>query len=222
MNKVLFAVAGLVIALAVACSGSATKPIGVPTTVPTAIPVPQASTPTPMPVREWELQEIAVERATVTVSLRVFAGIDVGVNIGGREPTRVEAAIPVINYIFEDVAIGEHPVLISDVVGHSQTASVMVEPPPLVDALLPIWLADWVDSLDAGEAEFPPQSITRYLSQGEEVYYVVHQCCDQFSDLLDADGNLMGHPDGGITGRGDGVTKFSPLGQQGDVIWLWP
>ena len=48
---------------------------------------------------------------------------------------------------------------------------------------------------------------------------VVKECCDQFSDLLDSEGNLIGHPDGGITGRGDGMTKFSPTDLQGDEIW---
>ncbi len=118
-----------------------------------------------------------------------------------------------------DIRPGEHPIVIKDVMGNVETASVTVEPPPLVDALLPLWLDEWVANLDAGEVEFPPQSITRYVHQGEEVYYVVMQCCDQFSDLLDAEGNLIGHPDGGITGRGDGVTKFSPSELEGEEIW---
>ena len=54
------------------------------------------------------------------------------------------------------------------------------------------------------------------------VYYVVHQCCDQFSDLLDANGNLIWHPDGGITGMGDGVTKFSPFELEGEDVWVNP
>ena len=47
--------------------------------------------------------------------------------------------------------------------------------------------------MNAGEVEFPPQSITKYQPDGATVYYVVHQCCDQFSDLLDANGNLIWH-----------------------------
>ena len=106
--------------------------------------------------------------------------------------------------------------------GNVETASVTVESPPIVDVLLPIWLDEWVISLDAGKVEFPPQSITRYALQGEEFYCAVKECCNQFSDLLDADGNLIGHPDGGITVRCDGVTEFSPMGQEGDVIWPVP
>ena len=43
---------------------------------------------------------------------------------------------------------------------------------------------------------------------------------DQFSDLLGANGNLIGHPGGGITGRSDGFTVFSPENLKGKEIWL--
>ena len=213
---------GLIFALAVACSGAASEPIRTPTCAPTPTAVPQVATQTPSPVREWELQEISVDGSTVTVSLYVFAGIDVNVAVNGYSPSRVDAAIPILEFVFEDVAAGEHPVLISDTVGYSETVSVIVEAPQRVNGQLPGWLAKWVAELEAKNFEFPPQSITSYLSQGEIVYYVVRQCCDHFSDLLDADGNLIGHPGGGITGRGDGVTKFSPSGLEGEEIWLAP
>jgi hypothetical protein len=73
-----------------------------------------------------------------------------------------------------------------------------------------------VADLEAGAVEFLPRSITRYEYQGETVYYVLKESCDQFSDLLDANGNLLGHPDGGITGRGDGYTVFSPENLNGE------
>ena len=173
-----------------------------------------------MPVREWELQEIAVDGDTVTVSLRVYAGIDVRVTIAGAPPSRVDVAnMPILGFVFENVAAGEHPIEISDVVGHEQSASVIVEASDAGDETLPGWLAEWLVDLDSGKVEFEPRSITRYQYQGETVYYVIQQCCDQFSDLLDADGDLIGHPDGGITGRGDGVTLFSPSGLIGEDIW---
>ena len=49
---------------------------------------------------------------------------------------------------------------------------------------------------------------------------MLKECCDQFSDLLDAEGNLIGHPDDGITGRGDGFTVFSLENLKGEEIWL--
>ena len=50
--------------------------------------------------------------------------------------------------------------------------------------------------------------------------YVLKENCDQFSDLLDADGNLAGHPDGDITGRSDGFTVFSPENLEDEKVCL--
>ena len=160
-----------------------------------------------------------VEGSTVTVFVRVFAGIDVDVAVGGTSASRLDVSIPVLMFIFEDVAAGDHPVVISDVVGFSERTSVEVAELTSGSAGLPDWLVEWVADLESGKLEFPPQSITRYKYQGEIVYYVLPQCCDQFSDLLDADGDLIGHPNGGITGRGDGVTLFSPEIHEGQEIW---
>lgn len=225
MNKMLFGIAGLMIVLAVACAGS--TPVRTPTTgspVPTATIVatvstatdgPRLSTPTPKVSQEWELQEISVEGNEVTVTLLVHAGIDVDVTVGGATPSRVNAEIPVIKFVFENVAAGEHPVVISDEVGFNERASVTVK----AAGQLPNWLAEWLIDLDSGKVEFEPVSITKYQYQGQTVYYVVQQCCDQFTDLLDAGGKLIGHPDGGITGKGDGITQFSPAGLEGETIW---
>ena len=180
MNKMLFAIAGVMIALAGACADA----------------VPQVSTPTPMVPQEWVLEGVQVDGSTVTVVVRVFAGIDVGVTVGGASPSRVAATIPIVEFVFEDVPAGNHAVVISDVVGFSERASVTVVSPDPVIGELPDWLAEWVADLNAGKVEFPPGSITKYRYQGQTVYYVLPQCCDQFSDLLDADGNLVGHPDG--------------------------
>ena len=238
MNRLIFTIAAVIVALAAACAGSAPAPTATtsspppaattaspaptattPSPAPTSTAVPQVPTATPMVTQEWELHGIAIDGDTVTVSLRVFAGIDVGVTVAGAAPNRVDASIPILAFVFENVAAGEHPVEISDVVGHQQSASVTVEASDTDDETLPRWLAEWLVDLDSGKVEFEPRSITRYRYQGETVYYVVQQCCDQFSDLLDADGNLIGHPDGGITGRGDGVTLFSPSGLIGEDIW---
>ena len=168
------------------------------------------------------VENVPVLGSTVTVPLAYHSTASVSVTLGGASEARRDNKTPVLGFIFEDVAPGEYPIVIKGVMGNAKTASVTVESPPIVDVLLPIWLDEWVISLDAGKVEFPPQSITRYALQGEEFYCVVKECCNQFSDLLDADGNLIGHPDGGITARCDGVTEFSPMGQEGDVIWPVP
>ena len=73
MKKLLFAIAGLAIALAVACSGDTTGPTAaptvVPTAMPTAIPTPNADPPTPRPAQEWRLENVSVDGSTVTISL---------------------------------------------------------------------------------------------------------------------------------------------------------
>ena len=52
------------------------------------------------------------------------------------------------------------------------------------------------------------------------MYFVPQRCCDIFSDLYDADGNLVGHPDGGFTGRGDGsVPAFFDERTGERLIW---
>jgi hypothetical protein len=50
----------------------------------------------------------------------------------------------------------------------------------------------------------PPQSIWRYEYNGETVYYIPPQCCDQYSILQDAECEIICAPDGGFTGHGDG------------------
>ena len=70
------------------------------------------------------------------------------------------------------------------------------------------------------EKQNPPRKIIRYQYKNKTVYYVPPICCDQYSDLYDANCNLMGHPDGGITGKGDGkFTDFSKLATNENVVW---
>ena len=55
----------------------------------------------------------------------------------------------------------------------------------------------------------PPQSIWSYEYNGQVVYFVPAQCCDQYSTLYDAGGNVICTPDGGFTGKGDGNPRIS-------------
>jgi hypothetical protein len=219
-----FALAGLMIFLVAACGSASYVPSETAMPLqPTATVVTPVPTQTPMVTQEWKLDGIEVVGDTVVVSLQLYAGIDVGVTVGGAAPSRVDGSVvPILKFIFENVTPGEHPIVISDVVGFSETSVVLVQAPSPGSDDHPAWLADWVEELESGKVEFPPQSITSYQYQNAVVYYVVKQCCDQFSDLLDAEGNLIGHPDGGITGRGDGVTEFSTEGLEGEEIWSMP
>ena len=96
MEKILFTVAGLIIALAVACSGDATsEPTGGATVTPTATTVPKIENPTPRRVQEWRLQGVSVEGNTVTVSLFFHSTASVGVTLDGAPETRRDNNIPV-------------------------------------------------------------------------------------------------------------------------------
>ena len=171
--------------------------------------------PTPMPIKEWNIETIRVDGSTVTVSLRVYAGIDVWATLEGNRADQVVPSLPIVDHIFRDVTPGEHTVDVQDVVGHSEARDAWVIPPET-----PAWLKDLIRSLEDAPVADPPASITRYEYKGETVYFVPQRCCDIFSDLYDADGTVIGHPDGGIAGQGDGrVPDFFHEHTGGEVIW---
>jgi YHS domain-containing protein len=69
----------------------------------------------------------------------------------------------------------------------------------------------------------PPQSIWQYEYKGQAVYFIPAQCCDQFSQLYAATGNLLCAPDGGFIGRGDGrCPDFFAFRSAETLIWQDP
>ena len=65
-----------------------------------------------------------------------------------------------------------------------------------------------------------PQKVLENVYKGKKVYYVEMPCCDFFNELYDSNCRLLGHPDGGFTGKGDGkLTDFSKDGKSGRMIW---
>jgi hypothetical protein len=66
----------------------------------------------------------------------------------------------------------------------------------------------------------PPQSIWSYDYNGQVVYFVPAQCCDQYSMLYDASGSVICAPDGGFTGKGDGkCPDFFTERSNEQLIW---
>ena len=66
----------------------------------------------------------------------------------------------------------------------------------------------------------PPLTITRYEYQGRAVYYQTATCCDIFSNVYTEEGEIIGHPDGGITGQGDGrLPDFFQARDREFLIW---
>lgn len=66
----------------------------------------------------------------------------------------------------------------------------------------------------------PPRKIYRYSYNESVVYYVPALCCDMFSDLYSNDCTLLGHPDGGITGKGDRtLPDFTTEKKEEQLVW---
>lgn len=85
---------------------------------------------------------------------------------------------------------------------------------------MPACLKAMIETYKIEEKQNPPRKIYSYLYQGKTVYYVTPPCCDFFSDLYDSSCKLMGHPDGGITGRGDGrFPDFEKTRTDEKLVW---
>ncbi len=84
--------------------------------------------------------------------------------------------------------------------------------PACIDSLINVFKKEAVTN--------PPRKIVQYDYKGQTVYYVPAICCDFFSDVYDNNCNVIGHPDGGFTGSGDGKMKdFKEVAKNPVVIW---
>jgi hypothetical protein len=91
---------------------------------------------------------------------------------------------------------------------------------PTPTAVPPAWLTTLIGRFENEPVANPPIVISRYRYEGRAVYFVPQRCCDIFSDLYDEDGNVIAHPDGGITGQGDGrAPDFAADAQFQHVVW---
>ena len=85
---------------------------------------------------------------------------------------------------------------------------------------LPACLKELINGFAKEEKKNPPRKIFRYTYEGKNVYYVTAPCCDFFSDLYNSNCQLIGHPDGGITGRGDGkFQNFEKARSNEKLMW---
>ena len=88
------------------------------------------------------------------------------------------------------------------------------------NTMLPACLLAKVDSMSNDPSQGKPVSITRYLYRGQTVYYMKSPCCDRFNIVFDSSCNVLGYPDGGYTGRGDGkFTSFREEATAPQVVW---
>lgn len=84
----------------------------------------------------------------------------------------------------------------------------------------PACINDLIASFETEQVQNPPRKIYSYTYQGRKVYYVPAICCDFFSDLYDSNCKLIGHPDGGFTGKGDGkLPDFNSVKTDEVLVW---
>jgi hypothetical protein len=87
----------------------------------------------------------------------------------------------------------------------------------------PVWIDQLINKFESEAVGNPPQSIYRYEYDGQTVYFVPAQCCDQFSTLYNIGGDVLCAPDGGLTGKGDGkCDDFVAKRSNEQLVWKDP
>lgn len=77
-----------------------------------------------------------------------------------------------------------------------------------------------IDSFKVKPQHEQPQRVIEYSYKGKKVYYVAMPCCDFFNEVYDDKCNLLGSPDGGFSGRGDGkLPDFAKEAKNEKIIW---
>ena len=85
---------------------------------------------------------------------------------------------------------------------------------------IPKCLQEKIKIMSADISEGTPVSITQFTYRDQKVYYLVAPCCDKFNIVFDSVCTILGYPDGGFTGRGDGkMTDFAKEAIDPKLIW---
>ena len=85
---------------------------------------------------------------------------------------------------------------------------------------MPACLVAKIKTMTSDPGEGSPRSVTRYTYKQQTVYYMVSPCCDKYNVVYDSVCNVLGYPDGGFTGRGDGnMPDFRKEAASEKVIW---
>ncbi|MEO6683996.1 MAG: hypothetical protein ABIN48_14325 [Ginsengibacter sp.] len=89
-----------------------------------------------------------------------------------------------------------------------------------VSTEVPICLQEKIKLMSEDISEGMPVSLTEFTYHGKKVYYLVAPCCDKYNIVFDSTCTILGYPDGGFTGRGDGkMTDFEKAAINPKVIW---
>lgn len=85
---------------------------------------------------------------------------------------------------------------------------------------IPSCIAQKIEAIKKEEVRNPPAKVYQYEYQGKIVYFFPQYCCDVFSELHDENCTLICHPDGGITGMGDGKCSGFFTDRKNEVL-IW-
>lgn len=84
----------------------------------------------------------------------------------------------------------------------------------------PAFVKNKILEIKSAPVRNPPSRVYEWEYNGVKYYYITAYCCDTWSDLYDANGTLVCHPDGGITGTGDGkCPDFTTGTLTKKIIW---
>lgn len=90
----------------------------------------------------------------------------------------------------------------------------------VIPAGVPQCIVEMIGTFRNQPKENPPRRIYQYSYNGNKVFYITAPCCDQYTDLLDQNCKVIAHPDGGITGKGDGkIPGFNAEKKDEKLIW---
>ncbi len=93
---------------------------------------------------------------------------------------------------------------------------------PDVAIAVPKCIETKIKSIENSPVSNPPKEVWLWEYNGVKYYYFTAACCDQFSELYDAECNLICAPDGGITGGGDGNCVPGIQSATKTLIWKDP
>ena len=84
----------------------------------------------------------------------------------------------------------------------------------------PACIEDMIDELKNKPKYNPPAKVIQYEYNGQTVYYITSDCCDQYNNLYDENCKFICAPDGGIAGGGDGkCPDFHTKKTNEKIIW---
>ena len=91
---------------------------------------------------------------------------------------------------------------------------------PDASSASPPWVTALIRQLESQPVANPPAFVARYDFKGQAVYFVPPRCCDIMSVLYTSDAAIVCHPDGGITGKGDGLcADFFVERRNERIVW---